>query len=198
MAGDNEFLGGNAGNVFDQVRIIGSAKADIVREDGRTKQVRMAMHGIDAPDDGDGDFNTFWIDRGVPISVRIREPRVHGRERFVTGRRAATTENGPKAIGLYFFGGHTVAVRLDDLTDFLLQSHLRHDLVNARFDHRVEIRHSDFGPKFWCCDEIVLSHERGLHGLCSYHGFVGIGIGRRMATRGNERHTSHAAEQRND
>ena len=74
MARNHQFARGDGHDPFDQIGIACCAKADIVREDGRTQQVGVAMHRVDPPDDRDRDIDTFGIGRCVPIGVSRGEP----------------------------------------------------------------------------------------------------------------------------
>ena len=48
-----DFGGGRLSDAVDEIGVVGRAKADIVRKDGRTRHIAMAMHGVHAKEDGD-------------------------------------------------------------------------------------------------------------------------------------------------
>ena len=116
----------------------------------------MAVNRIDAPDDRDCDLYAFRVDRRSVESISGRHPFLDARIGLAVRARVAAAQDRAEPVFLHFFRCDRTIVGLDDLTDFLFQRHLGHDLVDARFDGRIdEIAlysrpYRSFGSRFAC------------------------------------------------
>ena len=86
-AGHRHLDRGDLADAADQVRIAHRAEPDILREDGRADDIGMAVDGVDAPHDGDGE-----LPRGTSIDAsqkRVGERQPFARRRGLDCRRAS-------------------------------------------------------------------------------------------------------------
>mmetsp|Transcript_5559 Transcript_5559/g.6786 ORF Transcript_5559/g.6786 Transcript_5559/m.6786 type:complete len:245 (+) Transcript_5559:2891-3625(+) len=127
MAGNDQFCGGDLHNLFNEIRVPGSTKANIVRKDCCPRQIRMTMDGINPPNHRNRNLDPIGIDRSFKVRIGSLKPGAGVGIIFVTGCRIPARQDRPQTIGQDFLGRHTIGIGLNGLSDFLLESHLRQD-----------------------------------------------------------------------
>jgi hypothetical protein len=116
------FRGGGA-DPLDQRRVVHCAEPDVVREERRADDVRVAVHRVGAPDHRDPDAAVRGVDRGRIERVGRLEPFGRGREVVAAGPAVAAVEHRAEIVLAHVVGGDAAQVRLDQLADLLLERH---------------------------------------------------------------------------
>ena len=131
---------GDLADAADQIGIAHRAEPDILREDGRADDIGVAVNGVDAPHDRDGELALRHVHRRVPEAIGKRQPFAR-RRRFDSARRAvAAGEDRSETVAPIFLGRDARDVGLDDLRDLLLERHPREQGGDPRLDRRI-VRH---------------------------------------------------------
>ena len=120
MACHAQFGRGDACDLSHEVRIAHGAEPDIVGKERAADNVVVAVDGIDAPDDGDGDFHPFRIDGCHIIGINCRDPFISGAVLLAIGTGIAAAQHGAEPVFLDLFRRDRSVVGLNDLADFLL------------------------------------------------------------------------------
>ncbi len=147
LARDTHLKGRHLADTPDQVRIIGSAKADVVRKECRTHDVVVAVDRIGAPEDRNPCPAPAGVDAGFIELVRQRKPGLRRGVVVAARRGIAAIQYRTQIVSGGLCGCDRRDIGLDDLTDLLLQRHAGQERRHAGFERGIRLKwRAAFGP----------------------------------------------------
>ena len=130
-----DFLGRGAGDGLDQGRVARGAEADVVRKDGRPDDVGVAVHSVDAEQQGHACAGAFGGGRAE--GARQVEPGLGSRPLVAVGGGTAAGQYRADRPGGEVLRLDRADVRLDQLTDLLLDGHDGEQVADAGLGRRA-------------------------------------------------------------
>ena len=138
-AGGGDFLGRCLPDPLDQRRIVGCAQPDVMRKHRRTADACVAVHGIDAEQDG------YRRMRRGSIRHRRAVERIHqlkpvpGAGAHIVARcRIAAGQDRTELVLAQIVRFDRADIGLDQLADFLLAAHAGDELIDQMSDLRID------------------------------------------------------------
>ena len=193
LPGHTDFLGRHRADLLDQVGIAHRAEADIVREDRRANDIRVAVDSVRSPHDRDTKSAVTLVDRSEVKGVGGGEPVGRGGEIVAVGAAVAAHQDRAEIIGLHILWRDAAQVGLHQLADLLLQGHAGkqvgdHRAIFRRDCHRIFVGWPDFRIGY-----TLAGHFGWLRlGLCQAGGQAFIRC--RSACRNRKRQADRAAD----
>ena len=123
------------GDAFHQPGVAGGAETDVVGEDGGAEDVAVAVHGVDAVEDGDRPALQAARRRRLPVVVGHGDP-VGGP--VGSRRRAAAAEDRAQVVVPDLLGRDAQTLGLGHLPDLLVQAHAAEQALDPAAPRRVE------------------------------------------------------------
>ena len=132
--GPGDFGGGRLADAVNKVGIMGRAKADIVRKDGRARHIAVAMHGVHAKEDGDARAR---LERGGAIVADHPGPGGGVGPFIAIGAAIAAGEDGAERVARKVGWRDGTDVALHNLPDLLFDGHAGEKRIDRPFGGRV-------------------------------------------------------------
>ena len=136
-AGDGHLLGGGLADPPDQVGVARGAQADVVRIEGGADDVVVAVHRVDAEQDGDRGVARSGLGGDGAEGPGQLDPFLRRRPIVAIGAGVAAGQDGAERIAPQVVRGDRADVALDGLADLLLQAHARHQGGDVGLGARV-------------------------------------------------------------